>query len=195
MQKVNTIPFLRRISVDLSIKAGENYISHQFTGIPPYGLVRGFCFMFQTDRADVRLNNRSHVNQRKNNSVFDNLDVTSYHITIGPYTYPTIKPNRIDFRNNNIAAGYDDYLNFYKTFHSDDGSHNPMVSNDLYRQVYPMYCIDCYRQNDLKAVDKQSVTLYVAFGEPVPVNTRLYGVLYVDSRLDYVMGSKEVKVF
>ena len=103
---------------------------------------------------------------------FDNLNLSHYQIKLMNQSYPNDESFELDFNGNRYVEAYDEYVNYFNTYnYLDSGISKPLVSYVDYKNLYPIFCIDCSNQDTSK--DKYSTVdaiLNLRFSQVIPAN-------------------------
>ena len=166
---------LTKIPIDLGKYASNNKI-------------RRIVFSFQRNKIDIDKND-DQDRQTINRAIFDHLDLSHYQIKLMNQSYPSDKTFELDFSGNRYVEAYDEYVNYFNTYnYLDSGISKPLVSYVDYKNLYPIFCIDCSNQDTSK--DKHSTVdafLNLKFSEPIPANSIAYVIVYYEQELELQM--------
>lgn len=132
---------------------------------------------FQTERKD---------NIRKSSSAFDHCNIRQMRLFIGSECYPYV-PLTADFSKNQTAVLYENFINFNKNYYHDrvDDS-SPTISREKFIDKYPIWVIDCSRQNEIVKSGSVDIRLDIDAKENFPANTNAYCLIISDSLVEYV---------
>lgn len=132
---------------------------------------------FQKERKDV-LNNSA--------SLFDHCNISKIRLHVGSECYPYV-PLTADFVKDHIAILYENFLNFRKSYYQ--GSYEtsgPRVSRQKFKDSYPLWVIDCSRQNEIVKTGGIDIRVDIEAQDNFPTNTSAYCLIISDAMVEYV---------
>lgn len=130
---------------------------------------------FQTARGD---------DKKKNKSEFDHCNVRSVRIHLGSEVFP-YQPPLVDFGKKAVASLYESFVNFRKSYYYDDQG-TSKVSHGEFIESYPLWVIDCSRQNEVLKSGAVDVRLEIDSKANIPAHTTAYCLLISDKLFEYV---------
>ena len=184
--------FLQRVSVSLILPEGQTYYNYKIPNLKGNEKLRKLIFAFQENRDDINQNTQNRqIVQRRNRSIFDHLNIKNYSLDVNDKKYPTSDTYKLDFVKGEYNFAYQDYVSFFHDdLDIDKKIRSPMINPSSYKLLYPLFCIVCKYQIELKS--GSSYELSIEFNNPIPVNCKIHIVYYVDKIFTYKLDGSDV---
>lgn len=128
----------------------------------------------QTDRKD---------NRKKSASKFDACDLQNVKLYIDEECFPEANLN-LNFSNHEFYLMYEMYAKFQKSYHG-KGVANPLLSPEEFRDISPLFVIDCTYQNDKIKTGAVDINLEFQTATNFPKKTAAYALIIHDSWFEY----------
>lgn len=118
----------------------------------------------------------------KDMSQFDHCSLRDVKVYLNSTYYPYENYNT-NFINQNFALIYEQYLNFQQSYHGRKGC---LLSPTEFREIAPLFVIDCSRQNDnVKSGPVINIRLELESAAEIPDQTSAYCLILNDCLVEY----------
>lgn len=141
---------------------------------------RYIIFGFQTDR-----NNKA----RKRMDNFDHCKLKNLKVFLNSEYYPYNDLN-LDFENSDVSKAYEMFIRFQETYYGTAPA--PIFSRLSFIEKYPLFVIDCSRQNEAIKEGIVDIKLEIETNDNVPANTTAYCLIIHDKVFEYNPLSNEI---
>jgi len=148
-----------------ALPTSNNY-SWNLSTYTTFNKITGIVVVFQTDQ-----NN----NQTKNASLFKHCDVTDMKCSLNLIEYPGIALN-CGYDSGLFMESYDRYVNFRGLFTSG----LPEISEEDFKNLYPLYCFDLSHQETRVSGQSLNVIIDMKFKQNVAANTNVYAIVFTE---------------
>ena len=167
-----SVPQLNSFSWRLSVKSSPE--------VPRFIIVG-----FQTER-----NN----DQTKNNTVFDDIDISKIYVMLNSNRYPTLDYD-LNFPSQKFSRAYGDVAEFRsKFFNINELISNPTISAYDYKTLYPLFLFDVSKQSERLKYSTTDIQVKIEFNEPVPLGTEGYAVIISDRLINFQSDGNKMGV-
>ena len=167
-----SVPQVNSLSWRLSVKSSPE--------VPRFIIVG-----FQTDR-----NN----DQTKNNTLFDNLNISKIYVMLNSNRYPTLDYN-LYFPAQQIGRAYGDAAEFRsKFFNINELISNPCIGAYEYKNLYPLFLFDVSKQSERLKYSTTDIQVKIEFNDPVPLGTEGYAVIISDRLINFQSDGNKMSV-
>ena len=132
--------------------------------------------------------------QKQNPSIFNNLSVTNIYVMLNSMRYPTVDYN-ISFDKQIFSRVYGDAADFRsKFFNMDELVSSPNINPSDYRHLYPLFLFDVSKQSEKLKYSTTDIQVKIFFGDNIPVNTQVYGVIISDRLINFQSDGNKFSV-
>ena len=122
-------------------------------------------------------------NSRKNNSsMFDHCDITNVTLYLNSQYYPYDSLN-LNFNENKYNILYEMYSQFRQSYYNLPVE--PLLDLESFKNIAPLFVIDCARQNENIKVGPVDVRLEIEASKDFPDNTAAYCLIINDRLFEY----------
>lgn len=139
---------------------------------------------FQTQRKDQL---------QKSASVFDQCNIRQMRLFIGSECYPYV-PLTANFTQHQIAVLYENFLGFRKKYYHTENPLLPTVCRNEFLNSYPIWVIDCSRQNEIIKSGSVDIRLDIDGKGNFPANTTAHCLIISDSLVEYIPFTGIVRI-
>jgi hypothetical protein len=162
-----TIPFkyIQKYVHSQTLPESTSY-SWNLSTYATFSKITGIVIVFQTDQSN---------NQTKNSSIFKHCDVTDMKSSLNLIEYPGIALN-CGYDSGLFMECYDRYINFRGQFTNG----LPEISEEDFKNLYPLYCFDLSHQETRVSGQSLNVIIDMKFKQNVPANTIAYAVVFTE---------------
>ena len=167
-----SVPQVNSLSWRLSVKSSPE--------VPRFIIVG-----FQTDK-----NN----DQTKNNTLFDNLNISKIYVMLNSNRYPTLDYN-LYFPAQQIGRAYGDVAEFRsKFFDINELISNPCIKAYEYKNLYPLFLFDVSKQSERLKYSITDIQVKIEFNNQVPAGTEEYAVIISDRLINFQSDGNKMSV-
>ena len=133
-------------------------------------------------------------NQKENPSAFDNVKVSNMYVMLNSMRYPTADYN-ISFPAHKFSRVYGDTADFRsKFFNMDELVSSPNINPSDYKTLYPLFLFDVSKQSEKLKYSTTDIQVKMFFGEGIPLNTQVYGVIISDRLINFQSDGNKFSV-
>ena len=132
--------------------------------------------------------------QTKNNSLFDNVNVSKIYVMLNSNRYPILDYN-LHFPGQQISRAYGDAAEFRsKFFNINELISNPCIGVFEYKNLYPLFVFDVSKQSERLKYSTTDIQVKIEFNNPVPLDTEGYAVIISDRLINFQSDGNKFSV-
>ena len=140
---------------------------------------------FQTD---------GNNSQERNNTIFDNLNVSKIHVMLNSNRYPTLDYD-LHFPSQKIGRAYGDVAEFRsKFFNINELISNPCIGVYEYKNLYPLFVFDVSKQSERLKYSTTDIQVKIEFNNPPDPDTEGYAVIISDRLINFQFDGNKFSV-
>jgi hypothetical protein len=122
---------------------------------------------------------------------FDHVNVTNIKLFLNSEVFPYTNMN-FNFGEHKYAYAYQMFCNFQKSYYSREWP-TPCMKPSVFRSNYPVFVIDCSKQNERIKISTTDIRLEVQTAEAIAANTACYCLILHEKLVEYTPLSNLVK--
>ena len=132
--------------------------------------------------------------QEKNNTIFDNINVSKIHVMLNSNRYPTLDYD-LHFPSQRIGRAYGDVAEFRsKFFNINELISNPCISAYEYKNLYSLFVFDVSKQSERLKYSTTDIQVKIEFNNPPPPATEGYAVIISDRLINFQSDGNKMSV-
>ena len=140
---------------------------------------------FQTDRT---------VEQDRNPSIFDHLNVRNNYVMLNNKRYPEFDYN-LSFPANQFSIAYGDAADFRTNFFDmNELVSSPNINPSDYKTLYPIFLFNVSKQSEKLKYSTTDIQVKMEFNENVPAGTEAYAVIISDRLINFQSDGNKFSV-
>ena len=140
---------------------------------------------FQTDKDN---------NQKKNPSIFDNVDVKNMYVMLNSTRYPAVDYN-LSFTKNQFSRIYGDVAAFRSKFYNmDELVSNPNISPPDYKTLFPLFVFDVSKQSERLKNSVTDIQIKMQFNNNVNASTEAFAIVISDKMINFQSDGNKMSV-
>lgn len=121
-------------------------------------------------------------NKTRSSSIFDHCNVNNIKLYLNSQYYPYDSLN-LKFDEGKFSILYEMYANFRQSYYN--LGIDPLLSLNQFKEIAPLFVIDCSRQNDSLKTGPVDVRLEIECSEDIQDNTTAYCLIINDRLFEY----------
>lgn len=122
------------------------------------------------------------ANKNRSSALFDHCNVSNIKLFLNSQYYPYDSLN-LKFHEGKYSILYEMFTNFRQSYYN--LGVDPLLSLNQFKEIAPVFVIDCSRQNDSLKTGPVDVRIEVECSEDIPDNTSAYCLIINDRLYEY----------